>query len=69
MMLLIFICPALQNPYSASRGATKASGPRGGRWRPQLYRAREKKKKKKKEGSVASLTRALGLQPEGIRQP
>lgn len=44
-MLLIFICPALQNPYSASRGATKASEPRGGCWRPQLYRALEEKRR------------------------
>ena len=34
MMLLIFICPALQNPHSARRGATKASELFGGCCRP-----------------------------------
>lgn len=64
MMLLIFICPALQNPYSAGRGATKASEPHRIRWRPQLHGELEKKGKGPRRVSLVSTARA-----RGARQP
>lgn len=61
MMLLIFICPALQNPLSARGGATKAYERRRARWppRPRL-RAKEKGKGPRKAGGGRAPLAAQG---------
>lgn len=60
-MLLIFICPALQNPLSARGGATKAYERRRARWppRPRL-RAKEKGKGPRKAGGGRAPLAAQG---------
>ncbi|XP_063664821.1 uncharacterized protein LOC129138325 [Pan troglodytes] len=71
MMLLIFICPALQNPHSAGRGATKASEQLRSHWRPQPPR-RARKKGERGRGKQAAGARPSppeGTLPAGACEP
>lgn len=67
MMLLIFICPALQNPHSARRGATKASELFGGCCRPRPPPRAKEAARAAERGRGARAAGARPSPPEGTR--